>query len=139
MLSEIWLFVGGLLVFIGLLASDGLLMVVGSLGVVVLLAARMRDKYAFRTVTHSRSLVRHRAVIGDNVDYTVTLNNGKVLSLIWVDIQDDFPEGLELRGAVMRVSGMGATAPLHHYVATTVTTGHLGIYAALGAARLPPL
>ena len=106
MLSEVWLLVSGLLVFIGLLASEGLLLVVGSLAVVVCLAARLWDKYAFRAVTHSRSIGRNRAFIGDNIDYSVTLNNDKVLPLIWVDIQDAFPEGLELRGAVMRGSGL---------------------------------
>lgn len=104
MLSEVWLLVSGFLVFIGLLASDGLLMVVGSLAIVVWLAAQLWDKYSFRAVTHSRSVGRNRAFIGDEIDYAVTLNNDKLLPLIWVDIQDSFPEGLELRGAVMRAS-----------------------------------
>ncbi len=146
MLSEIWLLVGIILVFIGLLASDGLLMVVGSLAAAVWLAARMWDKYAFRAVTHSRSIGRNRAFIGDNIDYTVTLNNDKVLPLIWVDIQDTFPEGLDLRGAVMRGSPGFETNRQHSIItsllpyqrATWKYTLHCGQrgYHRIGPARL---
>jgi uncharacterized protein (DUF58 family) len=109
MQSELWLFVSALLVFIGLVASQGLLLVVGSLVIIIWLATRLWGRYAFRRVSHTRSLSRHRAFIGDSLEYTVTLSNDKLLPLIWMDIQDAFPEGLELPGANLRSSNMEGT------------------------------
>ena len=106
MLNEVWIFVSALLIFIGLVASQGLLLVVGSLVIVIALVARLWERFAFRRVTHTRLLSRQRAFIGDSLEYSVTLHNDKVLPLIWVDIQDAFPEGLELAGGHLRAAGM---------------------------------
>jgi len=94
------------MIFIGLVASQGLLLVVGSLVLVLALAARIWERFAFRSVSHTRSISRKRAFIGDTIDYSVSLDNDKVLPLIWVDIQDSFPEGLDLTGATMRGTGL---------------------------------
>ncbi len=106
MLNDFWVFVSILMIFIGLVASQGLLLVVGSLVLVLTIAARIWERYAFRAVSHSRSISRKRAFIGDTVDYSVSLDNDKVLPLIWVDIQDSFPDGLDLTGATMRGNGL---------------------------------
>ena len=109
MLNELWLVVSGLLILIGLAASQGLLLVVGALVIIIWLVTKVWDRYAFRRVSHSRSLSHHRAFIGDSLTYTVTLSNDKLLPLIWVDIQDSFPEGLELSGVNLRTGNMEGT------------------------------
>ena len=118
MRNELWLTVSGFLVFIGLVASQGLLLVVGSLAIIVSLAARIWDKFAFRRVSHGRAFSRSRAFIGDSIDYTVTLSNEKLLPLIWVDIQDTFPQGLELPGAILRGSNTDVTK--QHTITTSL-------------------
>ena len=107
-----------MLVFIGLLTSNGLLLVVGSLIGVVWMAARLWERYGFRRVTYTRELGRRRAFIGDTLEYTIALNNDKPLPLIWVETQDPFPEGLELSDAVVR----GATLETnrHHSISTSL-------------------
>ena len=106
MLNDFWVFFSSLMIFIGLVASQGLLLVVGSLVLVLALAAWIWERFAFRSVSHTRSISRKRAFIGDTIDYSVSLDNDKVLPLIWVDIQDSFPEGLDLTGATMRGTGL---------------------------------
>ena len=118
MLNDFWVFISSLVVFIGLVASEGLLLVVGSLVLVLSLAARIWERFAFRSVTHSRSISRQRAFIGDTVEYSVSLDNDKVLPLIWVDIQDSFPDGLDLTGATMR--GTGLEANRQHTITTSM-------------------
>jgi len=86
MLNDLWILLSSILIFIGLVASEGLLLVVGSLVIVLALAAQVWERYAFHSVCHSRTISRQRAFIGDIVDYTVSLDNDKVLPLIWVDI-----------------------------------------------------
>ena len=82
MLNDLWILLSGIMVFIGLVASEGLLLVVGSLVIVLAIAARIWDRYAFRPVSHSRSINRRRVFICDTVDYTVSLDNDKLLPLI---------------------------------------------------------
>ena len=94
------------MIFIGLVASLGLLLVVGSLVIVIALVARLWDRFAFRRVKHTRFFSRQRAFIGDSLEYSVTLYNDKILPLIWVDIQDAFPDGLELAGGHLRTAGL---------------------------------
>ena len=106
MLNEVWIFVSALLIFAGLVASQGLLLVVGSLVIVIALVARLWERFAFRRVTHTRLISRQRAFIGDTLEYSVTLYNDKILPLIWVDIQDAFPDGLDLAGGHLRTAGM---------------------------------
>ena len=129
MLNEVWILVSALLIFIGLVASQGLLLVVGSLVIVIALVARLWDRFAFRRVTHTRKLSRQRAFIGDSLEYSVTLNNDKILPLIWVDIQDAFPEGLELAGEHLRSAGMDMAQQHRNYrLSVALSAGHLEIF-----------
>jgi uncharacterized protein (DUF58 family) len=118
MRHELWPLSSGLLLFIGLLASNGLLLVVGSLVFVVWLAARVWDRHCFRKVTFDRELGRRRAFIGDSIEYSVSLSNDKPLPLIWVEAQDRFPEGLDLAGAVVR--GETLEANRHHSITASL-------------------
>ena len=106
MLNDFWLFASAALLFIGLVASQGLLLVVGSLVIIVWFLAKFWDRFAFRKVSHFRSLSQGRAFVGDSLEYTVTLSNDKIVPLIWVDIQDNFPPALDLPGATVRGTGM---------------------------------
>ena len=117
MRHDLWPLASGLLVFIGLMASNGLLLVVGSLVAVVWLTARLWERRCFQKVTFERQLGRRRAFIGDIIEYTVALSNDKPLPLIWVEAQDPFPEGLELSGAVVR----GATLEANRHQSITAS------------------
>ena len=118
MRHELWPVVCGLLVAAGLLVSSGLLLVVGSMVAVVWMAARLWERYCFRKVSYERKVGRRRAFIGDSIDYSVSLTNDKPLPLIWVEVQDSFPEGLELQGAVVR--GASLETNRHHSITTSL-------------------
>ena len=112
MLNEIWLLLSGLLILIGLLASRGLPVIIGAIVLVIWGVTKMWDRAAFQRVTHSRSLSRRHGFIGDSVEYTITLSNEKLLPLIWVEIHDTFPNGLDLPGASLRPGG-SQTSRIH--------------------------
>ena len=104
MFGELWILIAGVLLFIGLVASQGLFLVVGAFILIITLAAKMWEKYAFRRVGHVRTISRSRGFIGDTLEYTISLSNDKIWPLIWVDISDPFPAGLELPGATLQGS-----------------------------------
>lgn len=118
MLNEVWLLVSLVILFIGLVASQGLLLVLGALSLIVSLVAKYWDRFAFQKVTHFRTLSNTRAFVGDSVEYMIILSNEKVLPLIWLDIQDAFPEGLELPGGNLR--GSGAEVTRQHCITTSL-------------------
>ena len=104
MLNDLWILISAIVILVGLLTSQGLLIVVGSLVIIVWLLTKLWGRHAFEDVSHSRTISQGRAFIGDVVEYTVTLTNEKILPLIWVDIQDIFPVGLDLPGTSLRSS-----------------------------------
>ena len=118
MLNDLWLLISFILVLVGLIASKWLLIVVGSLVIIIWLLTKFWNRFAFKEVTHTRSLSRHRAFVGDTLDYTVSLTNEKIVPLIWVDIQDSFPADLELNGASLR--GSGAELTREHRITTSL-------------------
>ena len=118
MLNDFWLFASGALLFIGLVASQGLLLVVGALILIVWLLSKFWDRFAFKKVGHYRTLAQGRAFVGDSLEYTVTLSNDKVVPLIWVDIHDNFPPELDLPGATVR--GTGIEVAREHRITTSL-------------------
>ena len=85
MRHELWPALSGLLVFVGLLASSGILLVVGSLVAVVWMT---EPGYGSGTVLPKRVLRSsgrwgcRRAFIGDTVDYTLSrFTNDKAAAL----------------------------------------------------------
>ena len=118
MLNDFWLFASAVLIFVGLVASQGLLLILGSLVLIIWLLAKFWDRLAFKRVSHSRGLGATRAFVGDAVEYSVTLVNDKVVPLIWVDIHDSFPPELDLPGATVR--GTGLEVDREHRITTSL-------------------
>ena len=118
MTSDLWVLGSAIIILAGLLASQALLIVVGVLVLIIWVAGKHWPRYAFRRVTYARRLERRRAFIGDVVDYFVTVNNDKILPMIWLDISDTFPIGLQTGGTHVR--GVGAEAELDHRITTSL-------------------
>ncbi len=118
MISDLWVIAAALLILAGLLASQLLLIVVGVLVLLIWITGKHWPRYAFRRLTYSRKLERHRAFIGDVIDYYITVDNGKLLPMIWLDISDAFPIGLQTGGTHQR--GVGAEAELDHRITTSL-------------------
>ena len=118
MLSDLWVIAAALLILAGLLASQFLLIVVGVLIVLIWITGKHWPRYAFHRLTYTRRLERRRAFIGDVVDYYITVDNGKLLPMIWLDISDAFPIGLQTGGTHQR--GVGAEAELDHRITTSL-------------------
>ena len=118
MTSDLWAIAAAILIAAGLLASLPLLIIVGVLVLLVWTTGKYWPRFAFRRLTYSRRLERRRAFIGDLVDYHITVDNNKLLPMIWLDISDAFPLGLHTGGTYRR--GVGAEAELDHRITTSL-------------------
>lgn len=118
MTSDLWVIAAAILILAGLLASQLLLIVVGVLVLLIWIAGKRWPRFAFRRLSYRRRLERHRAFIGDVIDYYITVDNGKLLPMIWLDISDAFPIGLQTAGTHQR--GVGAEAELDHRITTSL-------------------
>ncbi len=118
MISDLWVIAAVIAIIAGLLASQALLIVVGVLVLLIWATGKYWPRYAFRRLTYSRRLERRRAFIGDVIDYHITVDNDKLLPMIWLDISDTFPLGLQTSGTFRR--GVGAEAELDHRITTSL-------------------
>ena len=96
MLNDLWLVLSAFLIFVGLVASKGLLIIVGTLIILIWTSTKMWERYALKKITLDRELSVKRVFIGDTIDYQISIYNGKILPLIWCDIRETFPDGLEI-------------------------------------------
>ena len=118
MISDLWVITATIAIAAGLLASQALLIIVGVVVLLIWITGKHWPRYAFRRLTYSRKLERRRAFIGDVLDYHITVNNDKFLPMIWLDISDTFPLGLQTGGTYRR--GVGAEAELDHRITTSL-------------------
>ena len=118
MISDLWIIAAVIAIVAGLLASQVVLIVVGVLVLLIWITGKHWPRYAFRRLTYSRRLERRRAFIGDVLDYHITVDNDKLLPMIWLDISDAFPLGLQTGGTFRR--GVGAEAELDHRITTSL-------------------
>lgn len=118
MINDLWVIAAAILIAAGLLASQVLLIFVGVLVLLIWITGKYWPRYAFRRLSYARSLERRRAFIGDEIDYHITVNNDKLLPMIWLDISDTFPLGLQTAGTFQR--GIGAEAELDHRITTSL-------------------
>ena len=118
MTSDLWVIAAIVLILAGLLASQMLLIIVGVAVLAIWVSGKYWPRFAFSRLSYGRELERRRAFIGDVVDYHITVNNDKLLPMIWLDISDTFPLGLQTGGTHRR--GVGAEAELDHRITASL-------------------
>jgi len=99
-----WYLVGALLMLVSLALRDEILFVSGL--AVILLGAIPEIWYRFclSEVIVRRRLGLDRARIGDEIAFTITIENRKILPLPRLDLEDDVPEDCRIISAVVRPS-----------------------------------
>ena len=90
--------VGLILVGAGAVASAPGLILIGSLTILVAWLTTLWSTRGLRKVRYERRLPRDRALPGDEVELIVSVHNGKLLPLAWLQAEDFVSEGTELRG-----------------------------------------
>ncbi|HEX6818570.1 MAG TPA: DUF58 domain-containing protein [Ktedonobacterales bacterium] len=100
-----WYLIGVVLIGLSLLFRQPLLIVAGLLVIALGGVPELWYRFCLTGVTVHRGFSTRRAEIGDEVLLTLAVENGKVLPLPRLDIEDEVPEeGLAIRGATLETS-----------------------------------
>jgi len=66
--------------------------------------ALLWQRYGLRHVRYTRSFSRSRAFPGEEMLLEITVENAKLLPLPWLEVEDQFPQGLEFPGLSLEPS-----------------------------------
>lgn len=98
MFRELWVPFTLVLLFLGSLTAQAPLVGLGGLVFVTGGLARLWSRWSLEGVEYERRLSETRAFVGERVEVTLRLANRKPLPLTWIELQEEFPERLPLRG-----------------------------------------
>jgi uncharacterized protein (DUF58 family) len=93
--SRLWLLGAGLCFFIGVLARETSITLIGLLVLITAAVGALWNRYALAGVEYRRTLDLDRAFPGDEIVMTITVTNRKPLPVPWLSIEDELPEPLE--------------------------------------------
>ncbi len=100
--DEAWRLTGALLLLAALVLRSGPLALLGAGLLVAALTVGLWGRYALRGVTYRRHLGEQRAAFGEELPFSVEIDNRKLLPLPWLEADDSLPVGLELVGRTLR-------------------------------------
>ncbi len=98
-----WYYASSALVLIGLLIHQSLLLLIGILALFVLLSADIWATYCLRNLHYRRGLSEQRALFGEEIVLSASLENAKLLPLPWLEIEETVPRSLNYAGRSVRV------------------------------------
>lgn len=99
-----WYFACAGVIVLGLIFRQPLLLVIALLGLLVLATADIWAKYCLRELRFQRELSEQRVLFGEEISLSVSVENGKLLPLPWLEIEDSVPRGLSIQGRQARIN-----------------------------------
>src|SRR5229473_7426498 len=99
-----WYYLCLAIILFGLLVRQPLLLVIGLLGVIVLAATDIWAKYCLQDLHYQRNFSEQRALFGEEVTLSLSIENAKLLPLPWLEIEDSVPRQLTFKGRHLRIS-----------------------------------
>jgi uncharacterized protein (DUF58 family) len=99
-----WYVIGLGLILLSLLLRQPLLVIAGLLIIALGAIPELWYRYCLAGVVVRRRLSEQHAMYGDEVSLTVSVENRKLLPLPWLEVEDELPEALPVRGMRLRPS-----------------------------------
>jgi uncharacterized protein (DUF58 family) len=93
-----WYWIGFGLLFGSILLHQPLVFVAGLLALALGAIPELWYRFCLRGLVYHRQLGERRVFFGETVTFRVSVENRKPLPLPWLEIEDEFPEPLMLRG-----------------------------------------
>ena len=96
---DIWIVMFVLLVFIGIFSGQALVIGLGVMGLLVALVSWLWNRLSLEDVHYEREIQQTRVFRGEETKLTISLTNRKPVPLGKLDLEDEFPEEIEIVGA----------------------------------------
>lgn len=98
-----WYLPGGAALILGIAIHQPLLLILSGLSVLVVGTTDIWSTFCLHELHYKRELSEKRALFGEEITLSISVENGKMLPLPWLEIADTLPNGLPLRERRMRV------------------------------------
>ena len=99
-----WYYLCLLIIILGIPFRQPLLIILGLLAVVILGAIDIWSKYCLHDLRYSRQFSEQRALYGEQITLSLSVENEKLLPLPWLEIEDTVPRALTFTGQHLRMS-----------------------------------
>ncbi len=113
-----WYYLGLAIAVASVPFHQPLLIVIGFLVLVVIGTTDIWSTFCLRHLRYQRHFSEERVLFGETVTLSLSLENGKILPLPWVEIEDTLPRALTLAHQKLRVGIVGDTATLDNLFST---------------------
>ncbi len=107
-----WYLAGVLVVLLGILLHQPLLVILGLLVLLVLGTTDLWARYCLHNLTYQRQFSVQRALFGEEVTFSLTVENAKALPLPWLEVEDTVPRLLPLEDQELRFATQSNAAIL---------------------------
>ena len=111
---DIWIPMFVLLIIIGIFSGYGLVIGLGAMGLVVAGVSWLWNRLSLEDVRYERSIAQSRVFIGEETTLSVSVVNRKPLPLGRLDVEDEFPEEIEIPGGEVTNSANPKSMILRH-------------------------
>jgi uncharacterized protein (DUF58 family) len=102
-MNKKWYWACAGVILIALLFRQPLILIVGVLALLVVAIVHVWATYCLTNLRFERVLSEKRALFGEEVTLSVTVENAKLLPLPWLEIEDAVPRALSVRGRRLRI------------------------------------
>ncbi len=117
-MNKRWYFACLGVLLLALLFRQPLMLIVGLLALLVLLLIDIWAKYCLASLHFARTLSQQRVNFGEEITLSATVENAKILPLPWLEIEDDVPRVLPVRGRQLRINPTTNRAQLESLFST---------------------
>lgn len=103
-MNKQWYFAAIAVIVVSLFFHQPLLLLLGLLVLFILLVADVWAQYCMRDVRYKRELSEKRALFGEEITFSLSIENAKLLPLPWLEIEEVVPRTMIFRGRNLRVN-----------------------------------
>jgi len=103
-MNKRWYYLCLLIIILGIPFRQPLLIILGLLAFVILGAIDIWSTYCLHDLRYSRQFSEQRALYGEEITLSLSVENAKLLPLPWLEIEDTVPRALTFAGQHLRIS-----------------------------------
>lgn len=113
-----WYILGIIIILASLPFHQALLSVIGLLIILVVGVTDIWEKYCLRNLRYARSFSERRALFGERVTLSLSVENAKLLPLPWIEARDAVPRALPIAEQQVSINVFGDTFYLDNMFST---------------------